>query len=168
MSCCFKMFWGCFQRKDRPICHLGPDDVTKKDEFSEEFLSALALTPPPPFLRSFSKNCVAIIFKFHAQKALFKGPKLQHTFLDWKWPSHPLWNFPKICPSLNAFSNEKVISSDWGRLLFNVSTIFGRVDAVLLISRNQVDKSAKVCLEGVEGAEDETEQENAEGGRISY
>ena len=57
---------------------------------------------------------------------------------------------------------------DWRGLLFDVSTVLVYVFDVLLISRDQVDKSAKERLEGVEGAEDETEQENAEGGRTSY
>ena len=57
---------------------------------------------------------------------------------------------------------------DWRGLLFDVSTVLVYVFDVLLISCDQVDKSAKERLEGVEGAEDETEQENAEGGRTSY
>ena len=62
----------------------------------------------------------------------------------------------------------ELILLDWRGLLFDVSTVLVYVFDVLLISRDQVDKSAKERLEGVEGAEDETEQENAEGGRTSY
>ena len=58
----------------------------------------------------------------------------------------------------------ELILLDWRGLLFDVSTVLVYVFDVLLISRDQVDKSAKVRLEGVEGAEDKTEQENAEGG----
>ena len=62
----------------------------------------------------------------------------------------------------------ELILLDWRGLLFDVSTVLVYVFDVLLISRDQVDKSAKERLEGVEGAEDKTEQENAEGGRTSY
>ena len=48
---------------------LGTSGQTKADEFSEEFQTAF----DPPL--SFSENQVEIVFKFHAQKALFKGPK---------------------------------------------------------------------------------------------
>ena len=98
--------------------------------------------------------------------SLFKFPKnCNINFWIENDPPTPLELFRKFIRPLILV---KVISSNWGRLLLNVSTIFGRVDAVLLISRNQVDKSAKVHLEGVEGAKDKTEQENAEGGRTSY
>ena len=35
-------------------------------------------------------DLLTILYQFHAQKVLFKVPKkLQHKFLDWKWPPPP-------------------------------------------------------------------------------
>ena len=62
----------------------------------------------------------------------------------------------------------ELILLDWRGLLFDVSTVLVYVFDVLLISRDQVDKSAKVRLNSVEGAKDKTEQEKAEGGRSRY
>ena len=50
--------------------YLGTDAVTKTDEFSEKFETAI--DPPNP---SFSVNLVANFYQFHAQKALLKGPQ---------------------------------------------------------------------------------------------
>ena len=54
----------------QPESHqLGTPVCTNIDEFLEKFQTAFE---PPP---SFSENHVANLYQFHAQKALFKGPK---------------------------------------------------------------------------------------------
>ena len=53
---------------------LGTGGATKTDEFLEKLQTAF--DTPPQFMLQF------FLFKFHVQKALFKGPKSGTKFLD--------------------------------------------------------------------------------------
>ena len=64
---------------------------TKTDEFSEKVQRA---SDPHPL---FSENRF-VIFQFHAQKALFKGPKsaIQFFWIENDPPPSPPWNFSSV------------------------------------------------------------------------
>ena len=51
--------------------NLATNGVIKTDECLEKFQTAV----DPPLIFGFSENHVANFYQFHAQKALFKGPK---------------------------------------------------------------------------------------------
>ena len=68
------------------MLYVGMGGATKMYEFSDKFQTAF---DPPSFL----VNHVAFFFKYHTQKARFKGKNLQYKFLDWKWPLLLLWKF---------------------------------------------------------------------------
>ena len=71
----------------------GTNGVTKTEKFQTAFDS-----PPPHFRKIMSQICIHFMLK----KPCLKVQKLQHNFLDWKWPPSPLDIFIRfgdaICP----------------------------------------------------------------------
>ena len=75
--------------RQKCVCSVWRDCCVLYDPISHEMhvVQQFNMVLPLNWLKTYPKK--ALLYHFHAEKALFKVQNLQHKFLDWKWPPPP-------------------------------------------------------------------------------